>query len=290
MKGDVGEGGDSDGELVVLRRDDGSPLRYRVWRAADPRATAVFFNGIMSHSHWFAPLVPALRAAGITMVGADRRGSGPNPEGRGDAASAAVLIGDAQAILAAESVPGRPLVVVGWCWGAILALHALHGAPVPIDALVLVTPGLLPSAEVRTRAAQGLQQAAGRRDDEPCVPTPIRETLFTEGPALDGFIRADALRLLAITPRFATLSGKLAALALARLPRLELPTLLVLAEHDGATDNAATLAAFERVGASYRSVVTLPTRHGVSFEAPQQLAAAIIAHIPAPGGAAPRTP
>lgn len=286
----MGEGGDSEGELVALRRDDGETLRYRVWRAAQPRATAVFFNGIMSHSGWFAPLVPALREAGITMVGADRRGSGPNASGRGDAASAAVLVGDAQAILAAESVPSRPLVVVGWCWGAILALHAIHGASVPIDALVLVTPGLLPSAEVRTAAAQGLQQAQGHADDEPCVPTPIRDTLFTQGPALEGFIRADPLRLLAITPRFATLSGKLAALALARLPRLELPTLLVLAEHDGATDNAATLAAFGRVAESRRRVVTLPTRHGVSFEAPQQLAAAIIAHTPAPGSAAPRTP
>jgi pimeloyl-ACP methyl ester carboxylesterase len=144
---------------------------------------------------------------------------------------------------------------------------------------VLVTPGLLPSEEVRTLADAHARAAAGRPDDEPSVPTPIREELFTEGPALDGFIRKDADRLLAITPRFAALSGKMAALALARLPRLAVPTLLVLAENDGATDNSATRAAFEQLPPERRTIVTLPTRHGVSFEAPVALGEAIVRFV-----------
>ncbi|MBC8072104.1 MAG: alpha/beta fold hydrolase [Deltaproteobacteria bacterium] len=269
-----------DGRIAELPDAD-APLRYRVWSSTErpARATVVLLNGIMSHSGWFAPLAPSLVAAGMHVVGADRRGSGPNPSGRGDAVSAAALIDDCKAIIAAEHDPARMLVLVGWCWGAILAVHVAASMPASgpgaLDRLVLVTPGMLPSEEVRTRAAAHAKAAVGRPDDEPCVPTPIREELFTEGPALEGFIRRDPDRLLAITPRFAALSGKLSALALARLPRLTVPTLLVLAEHDGATDNLATTAAFERLAPERRHLVTLPTRHGVSFEAPAALAEAI---------------
>jgi acylglycerol lipase len=267
---------DPNGRIALLPGTE-VPLRYRVWPSEHARATVVLLNGIMSHSGWLAPLAPSLVAAGMHVVGADRRGSGPNLEGRGDAVSATALVDDVKAIIAAEHEPGRPLVLVGWCWGAILAVHvamASAGAGA-IDRLVLVTPGLLPSEEVRTRAAEHARAALGRPDDEPCVPTPIREELFTQGPALAAFIRRDPERLLAITPRFAALSAKMSALALARLPRLSMPCLLVLAEHDGATDNAATLAAFERIAPERRRLVTLPTQHGVSFEAPTALGEAI---------------
>jgi len=267
---------DATGRIAELA-EGAAPLRYRVWPAADARATCVLLNGIMSHSGWFAPLAPTLVAAGLHVVGADRRGSGPNTAGRGDAVSASALIHDVQAIIAAEHDASRPLVLVGWCWGAILALHVAAAlGPEQLDRLVLVTPGLLPSAEVRGNADANAKDAVGRPDDEPSVPTPIREELFTEGPALDGFIRRDGERLLAITPRFAKLSAKMSALALARLPRLAVPVLLVLAEHDGATDNVATLAAFEQVPHERRTIVTLPTRHGVSFEAPAALGEAIV--------------
>lgn len=271
-----------DGEIRTLLRDDGVSLRYRVWPVPQPRATVVLFNGIMSHSLWFRPLQPALVAAGYTVVGADRRGSGPNHEHRGDAQSAGALVDDARAVIAAEHDGTRPLVVVGWCWGAILAVHVALALGESIDRLVLVTPGLCPSAEVRDAAAAGASAATGRAQDQPCVPTPIRDELFTDGPALEQFIRVDPLRLRAITPRFSALSHKLSAVALARLPRIQVPTLLVLAEHDGATDNAQTLAAFERVGAERRRVVTLPTHHGVSFEAPEALAAAMVEFVDAP--------
>lgn len=271
-----------DGELRTVVRDDGVSLRYRVWPVPQPRATVVLFNGIMSHSLWFRPLQPALAAAGYTVVGADRRGSGPNAEHRGDALSASVLVDDARAVIAAEHDGTRPLVVVGWCWGSILAVHLALALGSGIDRLVLVTPGLCPTAEVRDAAAAGASAAKGRADDEPCVPTPIRDELFTDGWALEQFIRVDPLRLQAITPRFAALSHKLSSVALTRLPRITVPTLLVLAEHDGATDNAQTLTAFERIGAERRRVVTLPTHHGVSFEAPAALAAAIVEFVDAP--------
>ena len=70
----------------------------------------------MSNSRWMAPLVPGLLDAGIHVVGADRRGAGPNLEGRGDAPSATTVVSDALEVIDAEVPPERPLVIVGWCW------------------------------------------------------------------------------------------------------------------------------------------------------------------------------
>lgn len=264
------------GQLRTLARATGPSLRYRVWPVDDARATVVFFNGIMSHAGWFSPLAPGFAHARWHMVGADRRGSGPNDEARGDAPSAQALIDDAVAIIDAEHDGVRPLVVVGWCWGSVLAVHVALALGARVDRLVLVTPGLFPSAEVRERAAAAAAAAAGHADDEPCVPTPIREALFTDGPALEGFILRDPWRLRAITPRFGALSGKLTQLAALRLPKLSPPLLLVLAGHDGATDNAATTAAFAKLPPGRCTRVTLPTHHGVGFEAPEALVGAIV--------------
>ncbi len=268
------------GQLRTLGRVGQESLRYRVWPVAEPRATVMFFNGIMSHSAWFSPLAPAIGTAGLLMVGADRRGSGPNLEARGDAPSGAVLVDDAIAIIDAEHDDSRPLVLVGWCWGATLAVHVSLRLGARIDRLVLVTPGMFPTEEVRVRAAETMAAAAGAGEDEPCVATPIRESLFTEGPELEGFVMRDDLRLHTMTPRLSMLAGKLSQIAAMRLPKLTPPILLVLAEHDGATDNAATLAAFDRLPAGRCTTLMLPTRHGVAFEAPEALAAAIVAPYP----------
>ncbi len=239
----------------------------------------VFFNGIMSHSAWFSPLAPALAAAGLHMVGADRRGSGPNPDGRGDAPSAAALVDDARRIIDVEHDSGRPLVIVGWCWGAILAVHVAAALGDTLAGLALVTPGLCPSQEVRARAAEGVADARGQPEDVACVPTPIRDELFTEGPALTDFIRKDPLKVGAITLRFAELSAKLAQMAALRLARVRAPVLVVLAEHDGATDNAETTRVLAAVPEARRQTVVLPSRHGVIFDVPESLARAITSFV-----------
>jgi len=267
------------GRILELARPDGTTLRYRAWPTPDgPRATAVLFNGIMSHSAWFSPLADALGRDGVRVIGADRRGSGPNTDGRGDAPDARTLVDDALAVIAAERGPA-PLVLVGWCWGAALAIQCALAVDPPPAALVLVTPGLVPTAEVRTLAQQQLRTAEGRPEDEACVPSPIAEEMFTTGPALDGFIRRDAARLSSITPRFSVMAAKLSAFALVRLPRVGVPCLLVLADDDRATDNPATRTAFTALPHESVEIVTLPGAHGVIFDAPDELASAIAGFV-----------
>lgn len=245
--------------LHSVPASDGYALRHRVWDPGDARATLILLNGVMSHSAWFQSIASPLAAAGIKLVGADRRGSGPNEEARGDAPGADILIDDLLRISAAHQAEKRFLL--GWCWGAVLALNAADR--LDLSGLILVASGLHPTEEVKTRA----EAVAG---DER-VALPIREEMFTKGPALDAFIRADPDRLQWITPRFARTMRRLAVTAAGRMRKLDVPVLSIVAELDEATDSAAAANALPQA-----DVIRLPGAHGVMFEAPEALASTLV--------------
>src|SRR5262245_50132833 len=126
---------------------DGYELEYRVWAPATDtaRATLVLFNGIMSHSLWLRPLAGPRPGAGYKIVGADRRGSGTNRLERGDAPDAKTLVADARAIIERERLLDRPVCLVGWCWGAILAINVAAEMRGEVASLLLLAPGLYPT-------------------------------------------------------------------------------------------------------------------------------------------------
>ena len=248
---------------------DGYRLCYRVWPAGGtPRATLVLLHGVMSHSGWFQPLADHLGGFGLTLVGADRRGSGLNAEGRGDAPSAAVLIEDVRRIIAAERSDGRPVHLAGWCWGAVLAVNVAAGSQ-EFASLTLMAPGFYPSEAVA--AAMKRQDALARDPSCDALAVPITEDMFTRGYHLAA-IETDALRCRQITPRFHDVMRKLAVGAALRLGQLELPMLLVLAGADAATDNVHTRRTFAALRRSRVTITEIGGAHGIQFESPDQLA------------------
>jgi pimeloyl-ACP methyl ester carboxylesterase len=274
---------------------DGPALRYRVWEEPErpPRATLALLSGVMSNTAWFRPLADVWRGMGYRVVGLERRGSGLNhasssseagerPDtGCEDTPSAEALIDDACRQLEAGRAPGRPLVLVGWCWGAILAVHVAlrlqglegHGQPADgqLAGLALLTPGIHPSAVLAERM-RGLAEAAkGLPREIPALASPITDEMFTAGPALDGFIRRDRARWQRFSPRFLDVSTRLTLAARMRLRRLSLPVLVVLAQDDVTTDNAAIQAELARLPADRVCTTTLPGAHGLQFEAPRAL-------------------
>ncbi|MBV1861268.1 MAG: alpha/beta fold hydrolase [Nannocystaceae bacterium] len=257
-------------ELVRTAATDGYSLTYRAWRpTSEPRATIVLFNGIMSHSGWFFPLVDPLVNAGYAVIGADRRGSGLNEEARGDAPSGKAIVDDALAIIEHSVPDGHPIILAGWCWGSILALNLVRPLGDRVGALVLLTPGLFPTTRVVQAARETLAAAAGAADDEPAVETPIAETMFTKGPYLDAFVRPDPHKLLRLTPRFFAHTKKLGMGATMALRKLSLPTLLLLAEDDEATDNALADAGMAKASRAAITRRTAPGAHGMQFDAPE---------------------
>jgi alpha-beta hydrolase superfamily lysophospholipase len=257
---------------------------YRVWTpepAGAARATLVLFNGIMSHSLWFWPLAAPLLRAGFKLVGADRRGSGLDAVARGDAPSGKTLVDDARAVIAQERVPGAPVHLVGWCWGAVLAINVAAEMPRELASLILLAPGLFPTAELKRRMAaqETAARAAAAAESEPCLESPISEDMFTSGPAREGFVMQDANRLALFTPRFHAIMGKLGMGTRLKLPKLDLPMLVVLASDDAATDNAETEQGFAKLtggrAAGRVQLQVIAGAHGLQFDAPDALAGAI---------------
>jgi len=249
---------------------EGYGLKYRAWRPdGDARATVVLLNGIMSHSSWFFPLVDPWVEAGFAVVGADRRGSGLNEHARGDAPSAAAIIEDAMAVIDAAVPSGQPLLLVGWCWGSVLALNLLKPLGDRLTALIMVAPGLFPTQAVTDAAKRHEAEAEGAAEDQPAITTPIAETMFTRGPYLEGWVYADDKRLMAITPRFRKHMAKLAMGATMRLRKLDVPTLLLLAEGDEATDNDAVDAAMTKVPQGLVQRHAIASGHAMQFDVPE---------------------
>ena len=199
------------GSIARTFAADGYVLRYRSWSSTigESRGVIVLLNGIMSHSLWFFPLAKPLRDAGFKLVGADRRGSGANEAARGDAPSSKVLIDDACRIIERERLSDRPLYLVGWCWGAVLAMNLAAELSGRIDGLALLAPGLFPTMELKRRMAEQEPLARGQPESAPCLESPISEDMFTSGPFLDDFIVKDEHRLARFTPRFLAAMGKL---------------------------------------------------------------------------------
>ena len=272
---------DSDpaGRLASLRTSDGYDLAYRVW---DPpptgaaRGTMVLFNGVMSHALWFRPLARALGQAGFKLVGADRRGTGTNTAARGDAPDAETLVADARAIVARERLPGLPLHLVGWCWGAVLAVNLAAELGPDLTTLMLLTPGLFPTDELKRRMAEQEPVARASPPDRPCLESPIDERMFTTGPALAGFILADADRLVLFTPRFHAAMAKLGLGARLKLAKVRVPILVVLASDDRATDNRETERGIGKLTGGRAVVERVAGAHGLQFDAPAALADAMI--------------
>ncbi|MEM7160416.1 MAG: alpha/beta fold hydrolase [Myxococcota bacterium] len=265
----------SEGESVASTPADAPEgvLRYRVWApSGEPRATLAVLSGVMSNTAWFRPLAERWCAMGYRVIGAERRGSGLNVEqGKGDTESAQQLLDDAQRVVEHGRAEGAPLVIVGWCWGAILGTHLALAMGDAVAGVALLTPGHIPSAALAERMKALAIEGKGQPEHEAVLQSPITDEMFTDGPAIDGFIRRDEARWRTFSPRFLAVSTKLSFAARMRLRRLKPPVFVALAEDDVTTDNDAMIAELARLPAERVRTVSLPGAHGLQFDAPDEL-------------------
>jgi alpha-beta hydrolase superfamily lysophospholipase len=229
---------------------------------------------VFSHGRWFESIGPALAAHDIAAVAPDRRGSGAVPE-RGPVDDPRAWIDDVRTALDVAAPAGVPRVLIGWCWGARLALAAL-GAGVQVDRLVLVAPGLVMTEAVKARSAEGMR---GTQDP---VPLPFDVAQFSADPEWVARIDADPLRWRTQPRSFVLASRWVADEALRVLERLEVPLLTILAEQDLLVDNAAV----SRLAAR-GEVRLLPGGHAVLLERPAEVAALVAGWLEASAGKTP---
>lgn len=249
------------GEIVGISADDGRQLKGRLWRAFPGAPLLVAAHGVMSHSLWFHRLAVALVDRGIALLAFDRRGAGLNRDA-GDPIDDDILVRDLDAWLTFAREIGGALHLVGFCWGSNYALHYLAQRSEGLESLILMAPGVVPSETVALRrSTDGLKP-----DDRLAIPLELED--FTIGPDLEDFLCPDPLRLTHTSVRFVDIQNKIGRWSAARLVKLRLPLLTVLAAQDRISDNARTERLVERSIAPQKSLIELPGRHGIIFDAP----------------------
>ena len=255
---------DAGSEVRLFVASDGYPLHIRLWPAVGrPRGKVVILHGVQSHGGWYHRLGHSLAAAGYSASFPDRRGSGANARDRGHAQSARRLNLDLLEWLRSLRAehPDLPIALAGISWGGKLAVIAAGRNPELVNALALICPGLHPRVGVSRRERLGIAWAffTNRRKN---FAIPLSDpALFTDSLEGQAFIAADPYSLRQGTAGLLAASfiiDRLVSLAPARIRQ---PALLMLAGQDRIVDNARTLAYFERLATTNRTVIEYPDGH-----------------------------
>jgi alpha-beta hydrolase superfamily lysophospholipase len=249
---------------------DGYRCHYRDYPAAGtPRGRIVFVHGIQSHAGWYEGSCRRLSQAGFVVSFLDRRGSGQNTEARGDTPSFRRLLDDLAEFLRLlrQQDAALPIFLAGISWGGkpVVALQRRH--PGLVDGLALLCPGFCPRVGPKRKERLAIFWArltAPRR----LFPVPLSDPrLFTATPRWQEFIRDDPLSLRQATARFFVESVRLDAYLRFAMPRVRVPILLLLAEHDRIIDNDRTRAFVERIPSPDKEVHEYAgAHHTLEFE------------------------
>ena len=259
-------------EFYTWTMSDGYKVRGRLWRPAGgrPDVATIYLHGIQSHGGWFEWSASLLAEGGGPVLLPDRRGSGLNESARGDTRSAQRWLQDIDecADWAAAKFGVERFAVVGVSWGGKLAAAWAHRRPERVERLLLIAPGMFPAVDLTTlakvRVAWSLLCSGGGRF---AIPLDNPE-LFTDNPAGQRFIRADAHRLTHVSARFLwqsrQLDRKLSGMAAGALYG---PITLILAGQDRIIRNDATEAWTRRVAAQTPTVRTFDrAAHTLEFD------------------------
>jgi acylglycerol lipase len=256
--------------VETQQASDGYPLHVAVWPAVGPiRGRVVVIHGVQSHSGWYHNFGRTLSSAGYETHFPDRRGSGANQRDRGHTPSSGRLIDDISERLRTlrELDPALPLVLAAISWGGKTAAIAAANHPELVDGLALICPGLRPRVGVplaeKLRIAWAFLTNRRKR-----FPIPLSDpALFTAQPAGQQFIATDPLSLRQATAGLLAASTFIDKKVRKALPRIQQPTLLMLAGQDRIVDNARTRADFDEIPAADKQVIDYPEgHHTLEFE------------------------
>lgn len=255
--------------IATYRAADGRALALRHYAPGDaPRANVVLLHGIISHSGWYDVSCRALAQRRFAVHALDRRGSGLNPQARGDVDAMETWIRDVVDYLAGLRPSGLPTFLLGISWGGKLAPAVARARPDLLAGLGMLCPGIYAKQQPGwlQRSLLGLSGRIGMQRRS--VPIPLQQAdLFTDSPRWQAYIENDPLTLRRITLRFARQDLRLTRHTRASAAYLHLPSLLVLAGRDRIVDNERTKRFITRLAATDKTVREYSTgAHTLEFE------------------------
>ncbi len=279
--------------VQTFTASDGYAWRYRRFQAVGPpRGEIVCIHGIQSHGGWYESSSAEYAQAGYNVSFLDRRGSGLNSEGRGDAPSFRRLLDDIaeyltqlpRAVTRDDKVVTLPVFLIGISWGGKLALALERRHPLLVDGLVLLCPGI--AAKIRVPRLRRLAIFLARWfRPRKLFSIPLSDPeLFTATPRWLEFLRQDSLRLHEASARFLFESVRLDGY-LRFVPKyVHAPVLLLLAEQDRIIQNAKTRAFVERLATKDKRIIEFPgAHHTLEFEEPRVFVKEVLAWLDSHG-------
>jgi alpha-beta hydrolase superfamily lysophospholipase len=258
-------------DLATFCASDGYSFYYRHFASEGaPRARLVFLHGVRSHGGWYERSCGQFAKRGYDVNFLDRRGSGLNTAHRGDAPSFRRLLDDVAEFLQAMRAQRAwlPVFVCGISWGGKLAVGLQYRKPGLVDGIVLLCPGLAPKVKPPWPRRLRIALASRLRPDN-LFPIPLNDPdLFTASPEWQKFIDADPLGLKLATARYLFNSFAFDIYLRRAARRVNLPTLLLLAEHDRIIDNARTRQFVARFPGESTVIEYAGAHHTLEFEPP----------------------
>lgn len=254
-------------ELIYYPSHDSVRLAARCWRSSGAIADLVCLHGIISHSGWYEASASHLASAGMNVHFLDRRGSGLNPDSRGDVEDWETWIADVVCYL--KNLPaGRPKILLGISWGGILATSIVRRYPEMIDGLALICPGLFSKKAANAVQRTALRFATAMRLKKRRVEVPLQDpALFTNSAKWQSYIAEDPFTLREITIEFAMNNLALLRYAVGAPEQLRRPVLLMLASEDPITDNEPTRRFVERMADLDKTIIEYAgASHTLEFE------------------------
>jgi alpha-beta hydrolase superfamily lysophospholipase len=224
---------------------------------------------LKSHSGWFLETGSDLAERGVKAYVFDRRGSGLSDGARGHAEAYRDWLEDIRAVvqLAREEHPGKPVHLLGHCFGAKLALGFALRFPKLAETLSLIAPpqfSLKADISLPEKAKVAWGALWGRRLR---LRVPIRDDMFTRDPERCQFIREDELKLESVTAQFYMQVFWMDRWLHRALPSLAVPTLVMVGREDVVVDPFKVQSRlFPRLGCRRKAMEVFDCWHDLLFE------------------------
>ncbi|SCY45595.1 alpha/beta fold hydrolase [Desulfoluna spongiiphila] len=270
-------------KIATLTMPDDYPIHYRVWGEDKGEDVILILHGGMSHSGWQAPLAESLRNRrdNITVMAADRRGCGLNPN-RGDLGTMHQVIDDVVRHVEYLQTCFERVHLAGWCQGAQYASVAATRLDKKADSLVLLTPGFFWNERFRSVISISehvMMEMISEFDLKPernraCIIIPMEPADFTLDEAWLDYIDTDDLKTTKITLKSANIMDEIQELSVFAIKANTCPTLAILADQDRIVDNKKTIEVLghQFSGSSSNTLEFIDTAHAVQFEKPEEVA------------------
>ncbi len=274
---------DGSPDVLALEMPDRYNINYRVWGKTDGEDVLLILHGGMGHSGWLAPLAKELRAMStdITVVAADRRGSGLN-EKRGDLGSVELVIGDVVRHIEFLKRSFKRVHLVGWCQGCQYASVAATRTGNTLTSLILLTPGFFWNERFRSVISISekivfdmISEFKLQPDrNHACIPLPMEAIDFTFEEEWLDFIENDELKTTMVTLKTVSIMDEIQELSWSAMLQNSLPVLAILAKNDRIVDNNK----FQQVMGHMFSeenqnrLVSFNSAHAIHFELPVEVA------------------